>query len=437
MNLRLLSLAVVVSLLIAPASPAGEGFGMLKKAAKLTRVHPPQIFLPGAKIAVRASGQGSKYSAAAQRLQSLLESELLGNDTRLKLEPTKPETIVEVTVLQSDYSDDWQTRKGTQRVKTGSVDSKGKAIYADREVTFRVQIINYTFAAAFKVHDAKGNRSLGADTINRPFHKEFVEGNGAPASSALESDAIRAVVTDMTHRLAPTREVIGVLLPKGTFETAIAYADAGLWTKYLDALEKIPPLAKPTDEAYRQYALGVAFEALGYGAPDVDSTLKYLGQASVHYNNAVDVHPKEAYFTKPYDSFVLSTKAEAPLGRVQAALVQYQRLKEFAESSAREPAVTVAGSKATAGGGRVAEDGGLNNASVIEMLQAGLPEEVILTAINSAQRTSFDVSPKGLIHLAEAKASKKLLQRIQAVAQKTPAAQAKPAPGKTKRSGSK
>lgn len=434
---RLLSLAVIVTFLFAPAAPAGEGFGMVKKAAKLTRVHPPQIFLPGAKIAVRVSGQGPKYSSAAQRLQSLLESELLGNDTRLKLEPTKPETIVEVTVLQSDYSEDWQTRRGTQRVKTGRVDSKGKAIYEDREVTFRVQIINYTFGAAFKVHDAKGNRSLGADTINRPFHKEFVEGNGAPASSALENDAIRAVVTDMTHRLAPTREVIGVLLPKGTFETAIAFADAGLWSKYLDALEKIPPLAKPTAEAYRQYALGVAYEALGYGAPEVDTTLRYLEQASVHYNNAVDAHPKEAYFTKPYDSFLLSTKAEAPLGRVQAALVQYQRLKEFAESIARQPAVAVAGSKGTIGGGGVAEDGGLDNAGVIEMLQAGLPEDVILTAIDSAPRTSFDVSPKGLIQLAEAKASKKLLQRIQAVVQKKPAAQSKPSQSKPKKSASK
>ena len=58
----------------------------------------------------------------------------------------------------------------------------------------------------------------------------------------------------------------------------------------------------------------------------------------------------------------------------------------------------------------------MTNASVIDMLRAGLSEDVIFTSIDSAPKKAFDVTPRGLIQLAEGKASKKLIQHIQAVA---------------------
>lgn len=407
-------LATAIILPLAPPVLAGEGFGMMKKTAKLTRVHPPQVFIMGTGIAIRASSPDGKYAMAAQRLQSQLESELLGANTRLKLDPSNPDATIDVMILQNDYDDEWVQREGRRQVKTGSKDSKGKDIYREERFTYRVKIVKHTFGMSFKVHDTRTDRSLAADTTNRPFNKEFNEGNGAPDASSLENDAIRAVVAELTHRLAPTRELIGVLLPKGSMERFIALADAGLWTKYLDALQKMPAFAKPVDESYRQYALGVAYEALGYGAEDADTTLKYLEQASVHYNNAVDTHPKENYFTKSYDAIFTSKSAEAPLTRVQSALVQYQRMKEFTEAIATRSAGTQTGSKGDLG--TAVDDDTVSNASVIDMLRAGLSEDVIFTSINSAKKTSFDVTPKGLIQLAAAKASKKLIQHIQIVA---------------------
>ncbi|HYC90097.1 MAG TPA: hypothetical protein VEO54_12855 [Thermoanaerobaculia bacterium] len=419
-------LMATAMLVIAPQALAGEGFGMMKKTAKLTRVHPPQVFITGTRIAIRTSSPGGKYAMAAQRLQSQLESELLGANTRLKLDASSPDATIEVTILQNDYNDEWVQREGTRQVKTGSKDSKGKDIYREERFTYRVKIVKHTFGTSFKVHDTRADRSLAADTTNRPFSKEYVEGNGAPDEAALENESIRAVVSDLTHRLAPTREVIGVLLPKGSMEKIIALADAGLWTKYLDALQKMAPLAKPPDEAYRQYALGVAYEALGYGADDTDTTLKYLEQASVHYNNAVDTHPKESYFTKAYDAIFTSKSAEAPLNRVQSALVQYQRMKEFTDAIASRSAGAMTGSKGDLGTGGDVDENTVTNASVAEMLRAGLSEDVIFTAIDSAKKTSFDVTPRGLIQLAEAKASKKLIQHIQAVASGTKKAAATP-----------
>lgn len=423
-NAFVLALLPATVLFIALSMEAGEGFGMLKKTAKLTRVHPPQVFIMGTGVAIRATSPSGKYAMGAQRLQSQLESELLGANTRLKLDAANPDATIDVTILQSDYQDEWVQREGRRQVKTGTKDSKGKDIYREERFTYRVKIVKHTFASSFKVHDRRADRSLAADTINRPYSQEFNEGNGSPDAASLENAAIRAVVADLVHRLAPTREVIGVLLPKGSMEKYLALADAGLWTKYLDALQKLPPLAKPPDEAYRQYALGVAYEALGYGADDADTTLKYLEQASLHYNNAVDAHPKENYFTKAYDAIFTSKSAEAPLNRVQSALVQYQRMKEFGEAVAARSSGTRTGAKGDLGAD--IDQDTVTNASVIDMMRAGLSEDVIFTSIDSAKKTAFDVTPKGLIQLAEAKASKKLIQHIQAVAAGTKKSAAAP-----------
>lgn len=407
---------------------AGEGFGMMKKTANLTRIHPPQVYLPGSRVAIHVTAQGN-HGAAAARLQSQLESQIIGNNPRLKLDTTRPETVIDVVVLQSDYSDKWEDRQGYKTVQTGT-DSKGRPKYGSVEATLRFKVVNYNFNATFKVHDTRNDRSLAADAINFPYHKDFQDGNGSPDAGALETMGIDAVVNDLTRRLAPTKEVVGVLLPRGSLEPAAAFAEAGLWSKYQEALDKMPPLKNPLDEAYRQYALGVAYEAQGYGAEDYNKTLHYLDQASTHYNNAVDANPKEGYFTKPYESILFKSKtAEAPIARVQAAQAQYEVLKENNEQAA---AMAAAGGKSAAGpsggkslssSGAAVPDDALTNDGVVDMLRAGLPEDVIITSIDSAAHTAFDVTPKGLIQLADAKASKRVMQRIQAVA-----AQAKSAP---------
>jgi hypothetical protein len=296
-------------------------------------------------------------------------------------------------------------------------DSKGRTQYRQEQVIVPFKVVGYSFNTAFKVYDIRADKSLVADTIDWRFSKDFQDGNGAPDTASLENSALQTVVGDLTSRLVPTREVVGVLLPRGSLEAAGAFADAGLWSKYHDALDKLPPLKNPVDESYRQYALGVAYEALGYDAEDDDTTLKYLEEASVHYNNAVDANPKESYFTKPYQSVIFSSRAaEAPIARVSAALVQYQRLKQFNDEIS-PTAVASNGSK-DALSRTAATDDAVTNQSVIDMLRAGLAEDVVLTAIDSAAHTAFDVSPKGLIQLADAKASKRLIQRIQTAAAK-------------------
>lgn len=412
---RLSGVVIFIAVFASVPVWAGEGFGMMKKSANLVRIHPPQVFIPGTRVSIKVTAASANYGVAAQRLQSQLESELLGKNQRLKLDASRPDATIDVKILRDDYSEKWEDRQMVHYVDKGRKDNKGRAILDQEPITVRFKVVTYSFNAAFRVHDTQKDVSLAADSINWPYTKDFQEGNGSPDPSSLESNAVQAAVNDLTNRLAPTREIVGVLLPRGTFETAAAFADAGLWSKYQEALEKIPPLKNSADEAYRQYALGVSYEAQGYGADDNDTTLKYLEQASVHYNNAVDANPKEGYFTKPYQSILFSShNAEAPIARVSAALVQYQKLKEFADSIASK-SVAAKGSKGDLG---APADDAVTNQAVIDMVRAGLAEDVILTSIDSARTAAFDVSPQGLIQLADGKVGKRIIQHIQTAAGK-------------------
>lgn len=438
-------LCAYVTVLVAGVSPAtaakeGFGWGPTKVTASVVRVSPPAVFLMGTKVQVTARSSGSVEAGLAQRLQSQLESELLSRDSRLSAEAGKPETVVEVAILQNDQSERWEEREETETVKVGK-DSKGKPIYDTRTVNVRYKVVTHAFGVSYKVTDRVKGLSLDADSLHFDFKDDFREGNDAPEKFSLEGTAIGRTVEAIARRLTPTRETIGVLLPKGSLEDLANLAKAGQWNRYLEALERKSPNPKPADDSYRQYALGVAYEALGYAADEPAETLRFLEQASLYYNQALEANPGEKFFTQAYDSFLTSKQAAAPLDRVQAALVNYRKIKDFQE---RYASLQEARQEEAKGGKSLESGDRMNNAAVIRMVRAGLPTEVILTAIQTAAAPDFDVSANGLIELSEAEVDKEIIHRVQqvATAKKSvppkPTAKKKPAGQKpTKQPGSK
>src|SRR5207244_12454573 len=76
-------------------------------------------------------------------------------------------------------------------------------------------------------------------------------------------------------------------------------------------------------------------------AEATDDTLHYLQQAAVYYDQALQGNPAEKYFSLPYERFNLGGLLKSPQGsapypppheRVRAALIDYQRVKEFAST---------------------------------------------------------------------------------------------------------
>jgi hypothetical protein len=425
----------VVALLsiIAVSARAGEGFGMMKKSVNLVRSLPPQARLVGTRIRVHVSAQKSTENAIAKRMQEELEIEVVGNDTTLTLDSKSPTSSIDVVVLRNDYHETTEKRQETRGQERKDSEKKtfipkfglGKA-----DVTYKV--VKHSFTVTVKAHDVRANKTLLADTITKNYKQSFEDGNGAPDEKSLEDATMTEVVADIVRRLLPTKESIAILLPRGRLEDAVPYAEAGMWNKYLDALLKLTVAPNPLDEAYHQYAMGVAYEALGYSADDLDTSLKYLEKSAMLYNLAAEANPKEVNFilsSRPSSllnrtqstasrmiPFMPKQKTEqkavilqAPLGRVQAALVQYQKLKEA--SGGR-------GGKGSSDKSVPADASTVTNDSIVDMLRAGISEEIITTTIDSAPRRNLDVTPKGLIQLSEAKASTTLLQHIQTLASK-------------------
>jgi hypothetical protein len=426
---------VLFLLLAAVDARAGEGFGTLsKKVAYLERVRPPVVHIPGTRIAVRAKAQAPKSEPAAQRLQSQLESELLSGDKRFSPDPGNPETVVDVTVVEDQASDRWENRTETRSVDTGTKDEKGKKIYRQVQEQVRYQVLSARFGIAYKVVDTRTGANLDADSISWNVTREFREGQGAPAPGELESQGIDVVLRDLTRRLTPTPERVGVLLPKGSLDDIGNLAKAGLWDKYQEALSALPPRPRKEDEAYRQYALGLTYEALGYAAETPEQTLKYLQQASIHYDNALEANPQEKYFSQPYDrksfgpssgegrssfgGFLHSQTFDPPHQRVKAALVQYQKLFDalVADRSTKvKPLPPGPGATEPA----VASDV-LDNTGVIRLVASGLPENIILNALEGAEKTAFDLSANGLVALTEARVSPRIIERMQQLAKQRP-----------------
>jgi hypothetical protein len=422
-----------IALFLATSSFAGEGFGTFKKRmAMLERITPPAVRIEGTRIAVKAKDKAGDKSGLADSLASLLESKILNGDPRLSAAASSPDTLIEVTVVENQGTDKSEIRTEVKMVDDdddkdakGNKDAKGHRKYKAAKGPVHYRVVKYHIRIAYKVQDVRSHKNLYADTLSLTLGGDFKDGEGAPELSALKGEGTEKAAHDIAVRLTPSIEQVGVLLPRGSLDDIANFAEAKLWNKYLEALESMPAKAKGEDESYRQYALGLGYEALGYAAEDSETALKYLQQASIHYNSALDANPKEKYFSLPYDRtnfnlpFLtvgekLMTKQSfaAPPERVRAALVKYQRTKE---QQADQPTQMAAkgGKSLPASASQVAA---LDNAAVIDMARAELSDDVILTAIAGAERTSFDVTPHGLIELSQAKVSKKVIQKIQTIA---------------------
>lgn len=420
--------SLLVLLLLAGAQGAEakkEGFGIMKKLVNLNRLNPPVVLIPGTRLQVVGKGEGQEERAAATQIASKIGSEMVQYDRRLTLDAQRPQTVVEVSVLSDSYETQWLEREGYRQVENGT-DSKGRKQYRNVPVTLRYQAVSHRFGVSYTVQDLSSKKTIYADTLEISFRQEFQDGHGAPTQADRASSAIQQTVNEIVYKLVPTPETIQVMVPKGTLEDWVNLAEAGLWSRYSEAIESKAAFPAPADEAYRQYALGLSFEALGYGAEDQETTLRYLEQAAQHYNTALSLNPKEDYFTEAYEGFaartLLSTivpgvgtsaprRSPAPLQRVQEAMGKYQTLLNQNETLAIRQAEV--GAKTLGGAPSAA---GMKNEDVVAMVQGGVPEEIVLQSIDDAAICAFDTSPTGLIALAKAKMSKPIMQKIQAKA---------------------
>lgn len=414
-----------------------EGFGMRRVLVEVARAQPAKVPIPGSTIQVQGESQNSACQPVAGQLAAQLESELLRADPRLSTDDVRADAVVAVTVLRCEGEERWETRRETKTKRVGE-DSDGDPIYRNYETDVRYQILDAQLVVAYKATARRSGANLDADSLESSFSEDYSEGRGAPSLAEVENRLAGEIVEQIVPRLATTSETIRVLLPKGSLKELIPIAEAGLWNKYLETLEREPQRPDSEAESYRRYAIGLAYEVLGYQTDDPETTLRYLEEAAIQYDEALSLNPGEKYFTEPFDPswaakagkgvgrFLLAVagnesaqdgaeRAEAPppIERVRSALTSYRKLISQREQLASLPAgggAGPSGGKALAGGGGEAAFG---NDQVIDMVHAGLDQAIIVQAIEDTPDCNFDVSPQGLIELSKAQVPGPVIQAMQ------------------------
>ena len=405
-----------------------EGFGLMRKVVALERVSPPDVVVTGIRINVVTKAHDQRDEAIASHLQSQLTSQLIQGDPRLTLDAMSPQTVLELKVLQNEMERHSEQRTESVMQQTGT-ESDGKPHFEPRQTAVRYEVVTHKLSVAYVVNDTVARRTRYATNADVHYRNDFREGAGAPTQGELEGQSVTQVVDAVAVKLTPTVEVVNVLVPKGSLEALLNFAEAGLWSRYSEALEARTPKSNPVEESYRLYALGLAYEAMAYGADDLETTLRYLEKSAENYNAAINDNPKEDYFFKPYETnfFVAMSKSVArtvtrsaapvskmappPLERVQQALRQYQTLvsQREVQAAAAAQSATPAADDAR----REAEAATMKNADVIDMVKANVPEDIVLGAITDAARCAFDITPKGLIELTKAKVGKVIIKKMQ------------------------
>lgn len=414
---RLFALSCVLVLASASAH-AREGFGFSKKAAFITKTVPPALNTGARRVKVDVSSQRGDDEDDARTLSRYVSDAILGGGGTLA-ESGKPEITVTVDIDRLDSHESWETRTEYEYRQTGTEQKwneskkkyETKAVYGNVPVTKNTKVVEATLTGSYDIR-AKGGE-VDSGTVDQNFKQKYDDGTGAPAPSNVEDDLLKRVSRSVAARIVPTQERVSILIPRASFEPLIPYAESGDWKSYLAAVEAIPAMKSAKEEAYRQYALAIAKEAVAYQMDDRTEALELLRAAVSHYKTAVSSNPGEELFSKGYSSLLSTNNIGSPTVRATDSLARYT-----AWTGGSGAVTRVASTSPVAAPPPASSKPGMRNQTVIDLAKAGLSDDNILMAIDAAERVDFDVSPNALIALSREGVSKTVIARMQQRAKK-------------------
>ena len=416
---RQVALALSLIAFLAVRADAREGFGFSKKAVDMTRTTPPGINIAGTRIGVIAASDRSGDADDAKTLGRHTEEAILEGDKRLST-AASPEITVRLMLNGLDANETWEQKSETKYQKTGTKQEwnskKGKYetkdVYDNVEVKRNVKVVSGSVDGTYRITDADG-RDLDSGSIARKFREKYDDGTGAPSTSVVRDDLLHMAARVVAGRIVPTHDRVNVIVPKGSFEALIPLAESGTWDRYLAGVEAVPENRRPDQEAYRQYALAIAKEAVAYATEDVVRATELLSESVGHYKKAIENNPNEKIFSEAHSS-VFFKNAPAPLPRAEQDLAAYLAWKLGPTKAAASSHAT--SSQAPANPSR--PSGTMRNETVIEMSRAGLSDDTIEMAIDSVAARQFDLSASGLVALAKSGVSNPVIAHMQKRAKK-------------------
>jgi len=378
----------IATLVAVPSLWAGPGFGTIRKnKIELQTRQPAVVRLADTSIAF--SGAATRqYGDVEENLLATLEAEMLANERTL---------VKKNTAAQADWVFKVRVTGFTANQPQERADSSGKN-----------PLVTWTGSmnVAYQVTDHVG-RVHDSGNVNAVYDREFAadrSGHTVPGTKIpvrvpllgkkstevvphsvdeLKQILIHDVVRQIAAKVGNTTVSVEVQAAGGDehLNRAVEFMERRLWSRALDELEKMPAFAKPEEEAYRQYDIGLVYEAMSYDAKTSADQRANLFKAAEYYDKALEGNTKEKYFVES-------------VGRLKDSIARYKAL-DIQQKSAPPAAVTA---KAPPKSGKV-----LRIEDVIEMYAAGVEQPQIIAVIRNSN-VEFDPLDKDTsVAIAKAK----------------------------------
>lgn len=453
---------VIGVLLFVSSSPTlrPQGFGTLSRETVILHRKLPAIFsLTGTNISVKVKATAVSANALPVPLTSLIETMLQQSDNRVVVDDSKPQTLIFCTI--TGYIPP-RIQNLTRTVTT----SNNKKIFSTQSQQQQQPYKKVTgeLSISYRATDLRTHKTLDAAVLETKINTDY-EANGSKTSSFGESlsnlrkmpgsimkkheaeeaipgnteevnvQMMNRIASDLAKRVVTTDEPVTVLLAKGKLDHAGKLGESGLWPRMLEELESMQPFAKPTDEAYRLYDLGVAYEAMGYGAPNNKQALKLFEQAAIDYGKAIDDNPEEKYFREPQTRIenalvVMKTLDDRAKGiMLPTEDVSTELPMSVPPEPQAKPAVASASTVSSA-----LDSNTLTNDAIIELAKSGMNDENLIANIREAKDVKFDLTLVGQKQLMHSGVSNAVLTAMRQklngpVPHKNSASPATPKPG--------
>ena len=417
-------LIACLSMAALSATVAGaQDFGFAKERVTLVRKLPGLVHLGGTTIKVKVTGHDGQ-SDLARNLQTVLETEFMKDDPGLRVSESNPSAVVTCQIVS--YSHPKPTITTRQGLKTGKAPAKGQdymRVTGSLSVSFQAKGANGQMLGSDNVtakydeeFDSSGNKSskgiLGTldSSWKRVTGGASSESLNPPTDDELQSRLLADAVRQIAIHIVNTREPVEIFLAKkfGALDAGDKQAQAGLWQRALETFETAPPFSKLSDDAYRLYNIGVAYEALAYQADDEATAMKYLDEAAINYGKAIDAKPAEKYFLEPQK-------------RIETAIEHYRKLEGQKVVPATIKNASTHGKQGTDTKAPVAANA-LTNAKVIAMVKSGLDDDTVVQTIRAAKAVNFDLSAAGQQALTGGGVSAQIVAAMKARIARHPAA---------------
>lgn len=382
---------------IADLRVQAQGFGARKIKVSLSEKLPPAVYPVGADILLNITSKEAVEPQYVQYLQSGLKVLLPRFDWRLNIGTDKPETLLscEFLEIQATSRSGTVSRNVYKKIgEHGVTDPETGAFQVVEDFAyvmenFIVITIEGHASLRYQITDKISGTTLDANTLTTNFGVTY--DYDVPSIDAVYKTMTDNLATSLASRFGSTfKPAILVNAPKGRWERASNFLKSNKWNSAIEEIKRVQPLKKPEDDAYRLYALGLAYEGLAYETADLASSKSYLEQAANFYIQASRQNVDEA----DMQLAALRTSSQVESYRkLESPILAYETSRQQKGLKVVEPGKLQSYFGAT----KIA-----TNDIVIGWAKSGVSEKVIRKQIEGMQSVYFDLSASGMADLASA-----------------------------------